>query len=224
MTNTVDKFNEQDKHIDSYTWKTQEWVQRCTKQLTFWSSIFFKNRWFFKPMVSAECPFSAGSKPSQKNLLLAYFEESPSKKRLREWQRQATRQSPGINLSDSFVKLPTTTLKHLEILWKYLFLWYSLRNWTPCNQRIGIKKMDLDLEIRPAVGGLTIDCLNWPPSCLRNEVVFRSARWWQGMPWCQRNTPAVQSTNGFWTKTNKVKNLLTQVVHSCFKGCETLRT
>lgn len=32
--------------------------------------------------------------------------------------------------------------------------------------------MDLDLEIRPAVGGLTIDCLNRPHGCLRNEVVF----------------------------------------------------
>jgi hypothetical protein len=57
--------------------KTQEWVQRCTKQLTFWSSIFSKPM-VFKPMVSAECPFGR-LQAIAKNLLLAYFEESQAR-------------------------------------------------------------------------------------------------------------------------------------------------
>ena len=78
---------------------------------------FFKTDGFqtdgFRRMPFRQAP--SHRKESASGLL----QRVPSKKRLREWQRQATRQSPGINLSDSFVKLPTTTLntlKYYEIL------------------------------------------------------------------------------------------------------------
>lgn len=72
---------------------------------------------FFKTDGFRRMPF--GQAPShRKESASGLLRRVPSKKRLREWQRQATRQSPGIKLSDSFVKLPTTlnTLKYYEIL------------------------------------------------------------------------------------------------------------
>ena len=133
MTNTVDKFNKQDKtHRFIFIYmKTQEWVQRCTKQLTFWSNIFSK------PMVSAECPLGR-LQAIAKNRLLAYFEESQARN---GWENGSAKQHA--SLLGSNYQIPLWSYQLLWTPWstmKYLFLWYSLRNWTPCNQRIGIKK------------------------------------------------------------------------------------
>lgn len=199
MTNTVDKFNEQDKHIDSYTWKHKNGYKDVQSNLRF-GQAFFQNRWFSNRWFPPNA-LSAGSKPSQR---ICFWPTSKSPK-----QETAERMAAPSNTPvswDQFIRflceVANNYFEHLEILWNTCFCGTPWEIGHHVTSALASKNGSWSGN-QTCSGRLNHRLSELTPKLSPKRSRFRLARWWQGMPWYQRNTPAVQSTNGFWTKQIK---------------------